>query len=276
MKTIVERLCAFCRKDSPIIIALILTIALMPIAYADSYRLVKEMTGNESIVYDYDRSGTIQCVINYYDGKEDSRTEYFYRDANTLDRKEFSFSDGDGFTLCFHYDDKGTQIELKNPGMGGDLYWTAEGKPSFKWDNKGRITMVIVDGEEDYPDQAWYYSYDSVGRIMTFEVSGYRRDKFTYYSNGEFTRTSTYLQTNETVVTERFNSAGRLIESTDQYGMTSRYVYDQKGMLSEKYYDGKLEYRCSYDYDKNGNISAMTTSYPDGNKIQTEYRYEKA
>ena len=259
--------------SSIVFLALILTV--LPCAYAAQYRLQSEVTDTETVSYRYDSRGRLERKTVSYGGKDSDFTDFFYS-GNVLTEKQFSFADDD-FVLSFHYDSNGTQIELENPGMGGDLFWMKGDEHREIKDTDGRPAMVSV-RSSTVGDRTLYYVFDSRGRINTFEISGFRRDEFTYSANGEYYRKSIYLYPSETRVTritERYNADGQLTESIDQYGMLYCYTYDRNGNLAEITRDGEPEYNCRYEYDQNGNVSAMTKIYPGGYQTRTEYRYEK-
>ena len=257
-----------------ILFALILGILLSvsPSAHAAGYRLAEENCGSEKIVYFYNPRGTLAREIHYSDGEKRYQIEYTYSRKDRLLEKRVKL---DFVTLSFHYDIKGTQIELANEAVGGDVAWSSGERANAEADRKGNVTTLTIVGGTPGTARLFYYTYDKSGRIKTFEISGYRRDNFDYGKKGELTRTSFYLNDYSSSITERRDSDGRLIESVDVYGNSITYTYDVNGREEAKYVNGDLEYSCTYDYDANGNVSRMTRRRPDGMIFVTEYRYEK-
>ncbi len=243
-------------------------------AYAAGYRLKEAICGSERIIYTYNRDGTLARESHIAGGEEDEVVEYTY----PKDRKMMETTIPVGVvTLFFHYDSNGTQIELENPGLGGDVFLMEGESMSTQRDKNGYVTMITFHSSfEGESDRIFYYTYDDKGRIKTFEISGFRRDTFEYDRSGTYTRTSLLFRENESAVRERYDTKGRLIESQNQYGMISTYTYDENGRLSVEYLDGELEYSYRYDTDVNGNIIRMTKYFSGGGKEVTEYRYEKA
>lgn len=261
------------KRISSIAGILVFLLLIVPQAFADEYRLKEAVTNSEHVLYSYDQTGSL-IRETYSDGVEEvyEYIDYFYGDDHRLTDKTISFPDGFG-SLCFHYDSNKTQIEMENPGMGGDYYVLNGETPRELRDKSGKITMAVFSSA--YPTE-YYYSYDETGRISVFEISGYRKDCFEYKSDGTFTRTSIYNADNKAIITEKYDENGRLIESRDQYGFINNFYYDDNGLLVSKYCDGALEYSCQYTYDANGNLSSMTRFLPGNAVIVTEYKYEKA
>ena len=247
-------------------------LSAVPAAYGAGYRLKESVSGNEKVSYTYNSDGTLAKERHTAGGEEYETVEYSYAKDHTLAEKAESMGFG---TLIFHYDSNGTQIELENPGLGGDVFLMEGESISTERNANGNITMITIHNSFE-GDKVYYYFYDEAGRIKTFEYSGARRDTFEYKSSGEFTRTSYLFRDNTTTVRERYNAKGQLIESTDQYGNISTYEYNANGLLSTMYLDGG-EYYFSYRYetDANGNVIRMIRTFSEGGEQVTEYEYEK-
>ena len=263
------------RETISLIIVLLIALMAATPAFAAGYRLKEEVCGGEKIVYTYNRDGSLAGESRMSGGEVYETVEYSYgKDRNLTEKADFISITN--FTLLFHYDSNGTQIELENPGLGGDVYLMEDQNMSVEKNKQGYVTKVTIGGRfEGESETVYCYTYDKYGRIKTFE-SGYFRDTFDYSTSGEFTRTRLEFWDNQSAVRERYDAKGRLIESRDQYGTVSTYTYDEDGRLGAEYYDGELEYSCRYETDAYGNVIRMTQHFLDGEKIVTEYRYENA
>ena len=261
------------------IIALLGIVCLLtgmwPAAHAAGYRLKQVKREGETIRYSYDRSGKCTTEQHYYNGQLDETVQYLYAKDGSLAEKIQSFSGDTSVKLYFHFDKSGTMIEMENPGMGGDVFTQEDEPVREQKDANGRTTMMTI-GDTPESTRVYYYTYDSKGRITMFESSGFRRDVFTYYSDGGFNRTSTRLREGTRKVTERYGAGGRIEMRRDQYDTVYDYYYDQNGKLASEYYDGALMYSYDYIYDSHGNVTTMIRTDASGYTMKTEYQYEKA
>lgn len=271
------------RRLATAIVALVISCSLLPSASAETrYRLKEEINGNGRSLYQYDFEGRIARKIEYdYKNEPYLIDDYIYSKDGLL--AEIRESDPYGKVLDFHYDSNGTQIEFETWGIGGELYWAADAPPFEQKDERGRIVYLKQYGSywgEDL-DGEFYYTYDDLGRILSFETHA-RRDDFSYYSDGSFIRTTTILRTNEKISTEKYDSKGNLIEKDDLYATKWRYVYNSEGLEIERYsqyYDDigeSLAYSFQYEYDSHGNVKSKTVFDSTGEKMYSiEYRYEQ-
>ena len=267
--------------------AALILFGLAPGAFADQYRLIEEIAENydgddiiaTKTVYQYDRSGRLSGSVKYYHEGSSEKTEYVYGANGALTGKQITsiYQDGtEGGVVCFHYDSNGTQIERENWAWGGDLYWYSNDRIKISNDGSGRVKTIRIDEEDGFEPRTWRYSYDSAGRVKTFEILGYRRDVFYYNGDGGYLRESTYAETGETLTTERYDSSGRLTASVDDItGAVIRWVYDRDGRLTEKYSDGELVCHCKYQFDRYGNIVSVTNIFEDDYSEKIQYQYER-
>ena len=261
------------RKTMVFVLLCSLLLSAVPGAFADGYRLKEEVREYDSTVYTYNSNGTLARASYMEGGQEYGYAEYSYaKDGSLAEKAEWM---GYG-KLIFHYDRKGTKIELDNPGAGGDVFLEGGEQGRIERNANGNITKMTVHSMlAGQKDKVYTYLYDEEGRIKTFEISGFRRDTFDYSSSG-FTRTSTSLYDGTSTVRERYNARGQLTESTDMYGNNFTYEYDAEGLLSEKHMPGEVYYSYRYEKDANGNVIKMTAVFSEGGEQVTEYRYEKA
>ncbi len=261
------------RKTIVFVLLCSLLLSAIPGAYAAGYRLKETVKGHTNIFYTYNNDGTLARESYTEGGQEYGYAEYTYaKDGSLAEKTEWM---GYG-KLIFHYDSKGTQIELENAGAGGDVFLEGGEQGRIERNANGNITKMTVHSSfADQKDKVYTYLYDEEGRIKLFEISDFRRDTFDYSSSG-FTRTSTSLYDGTSTVRERYNARGQLTESTDMYGNNFTYEYDAEGLLSEKHMPGEVYYSYRYEKDANGNVIKMTAVFSEGGEQVTEYRYEKA
>lgn len=263
-------------------------ISLCATVFANEYRLVEEVCGSDSTKYYYDSSGRMTEAISFNDASLYQTEQFRYGKDGFLTEKIISDPSG-WFTLYFHYDSNGTQIELENPGMGGDVFTLnpEEAVVKEETDTEGRtirFTKTYNDLSDGSPRiDTYYYSYDADGRITRFQSTG-RTDIFDYNADGSFVRVSINKYDNTSAIREEYNSQGFLIKSVDQYGNISEYYYS-KGKLTHKtitypggdnFPEAKENYFFNYSYDKNGNVSVQLKLDDSNNIISTtEFYYEK-
>ncbi len=259
------------RKTTVFILLFCMLLSAVTAAYAAGCRLKEAVSGSMKTIYLYNSNGTLAEERHTVDGVTEETVVYGYSSDHRLAEKTIQMEYG---ALLFHYDSNGTQIELENPGMGGDIFLMEDESISTERNSNGNVTKISIRSSYDGSKRVYTYTYDEAGRIKTFEMSGSRRDTFDYNGTG-FTRTSFSLWDYTTTVRERYNAKGQLIESTDQYGYKSTYEYNADGRLTAKYMDEGEYYTYRYETDTYGNITRMTSSFSEGWTKVTEYRYEK-
>ena len=261
------------KKMTAIFLCVVLLVSVGAKAFALELRLVEERTGSERTEYIYDDSGRI-------------KEEHFYLGDDLMETRKCSYGkDGslveksiirNDYTLYFHYDVNNTQIELENPGMGGDCFsleYAGDVVYELRDENR-RTVMVTVTSGENSSEMHYYYVYDQQKRIQIFEIENIRKDVFTYNSDGSFVRTSIDLMNGSSTEREVYNSDGKLIRAVSQYGDTTEYTYNENGLLCAEYYEGTKSYVCEYGYDQFGRMLSKTVVYPNGVKTVTTYWYD--
>ncbi|MBR5695369.1 MAG: hypothetical protein IKX43_03935 [Paludibacteraceae bacterium] len=198
-----------------------------------------------SLRYEYDDENRLTRVLASYYGnnteREIARYEYYRHGplarmvlGNTLQGVDYAYT-LQGWT-------KGVNADAAGHDMGGD------GKNNVKRDVYG---YTLQYNENDYNpigrDSSFYQSVSSGG------LAG--RDLY----NGNIAKMSTYL-TNL---------------SSQTFGTQTRsFVYDELNRLKSSQVVGSADYKTSYDYDANGNITGLTRNGMNGQAIDNlTYHY---
>ena len=260
-------------------------------------------TIEEETEYSYNKTGDLQ-KISYYDYYQDGLTrvlkmeEYYDNDGKCIQRVDYSngetyiyeYTYGKNGTLVeekqiypstpyeiyYHYDSRGTKIELWNEGMGSDV-WTGFGQELVKKDynQDGFIEKIRIGYELDYGEYVgtyaydnYYHDYESSGRIIEFrEVTegGYwdgdiKKDNFIYSEGGSFYRTR------DGRIREIYNSNGNMIIQEGQYGDISEYNYNEEG--------NPVSLPDQFEYDQNGNVKTVKFGWSEETYGIIELLYE--
>ena len=198
-----------------------------------------------SLRYEYDDENRLTRVLASYHGNntehEIARYEYYRHGplarmvlGDTLQGVDYAYT-LQGWT-------KGVNADAAGHDMGGD------GKNNVKRDVYG---YTLQYNENDYNpigrDSSFYQSVSSGGLVG--------RDLY----NGNIAKMSTYL-TNL---------------SSQSFGTQTRsFVYDELNRLKSSQVVGSTDYKTSYDYDANGNITGLTRYGMNGQPIDDlTYRY---
>ena len=269
-----------------IICVLAVILSLNAAAFAKDFCLLEEVNGSNTTRYYYDNTGKLTESISFNSTSIYQTVQYFYGGDGQLTEKIQSDPSG-WLTLYFHYDTQGVQIELENPGMGGDVYSleSEEAVIEEQYDDAGRTVLLtkkyisLSDGFTAV--DSYYYSYDSSGRILRFQSTG-RTDIFNYNPDGSFTRISMNKRDNSSAIREVYNSRKSIERSVDQYGNITLYSYDASGKMMRKtiinpesgsFPERKEIYNYQYEYGQNGIITAMLEIAESGYQNRTEYNY---
>lgn len=203
------------------------------------------------VKFEYGKEKTGGKLLTTSTTNEEGKTEYFdYDIAHNIT----TYKDHDGNVTVYHYDDKHRTVEQQNPD--GTVIKNI-------YDAKGNLKLKNINGNNTS------YDYDSEGNPV----------RITYQNEGR-----SYTEKYE------YDSCGYVTKHTDCDGITSEYIRDSRGNITEykkggntiyaetfddagrvkthsEYTDNKII--TSYEYDRYGNrISKIT------NGIQTEYKYD--
>lgn len=176
---------------------------------------------------------------------------------------QYKGMEGENCLTTAEYDENGNVIKtVEKNADTGEVTRTVT-----KEYDKNNNLIAYNDNYGGY-DQYYNYEYDSKNRMT--KASG-------DYGDGGFKRTFSY------------DSKGRNIECVstygsggDEYGYNDYYTYNKKGYLitSSYVYEGTMKSETTYTYDKNGNITYITTveeyynQNSDGAAQTYTYKYE--
>ena len=195
-------------------------------------------------------------------------TENAYDDRGNL----LSIIDPVGQTTSFSYDVAGNPLSLSLPGNLTQ---------SFSYDSRGNVLT-----QTDALGSITAYTYDAVGNQLTetrtqstsigtrtlltetdYDGEG-RAIAERFFEDGVLVRTSS----------TEFDAVGNRVATTDPLGRVTRFVYDERGQMTETIYpddtpaDQTDNPRTSMEYDEAG----QTIAKIDELGRRTEYRYDQA
>lgn len=211
--------------------------------YDDHGRLLRQVsTGSydicEEILYTYDAAGSPVGVVTKNNRGSSNSVRTFDENGNLL---TVSYSDEDGYTYSeiYKYDKNGNELSCTRTSSGIVTTRTRT------YDEQGR---VLTDKSEGGLQYSQTYAYDADGNVILEE----------YAESGSWQRTETV-----------YNSFGDPVKKTDSFSdgtkivYTTRYTYGAAGrVLAEAgYQDDTIAYTRSYSYDKNGNVTEISTQY---------------
>ena len=210
---------------------------------------IRDAFGNEEH-YSYDALG--RTIIKT--DRDGYRTEYGY----TSDGKIKNISYGDGTSVEMEYTAL-RQLALIRDWLGETKFRRdCAGNPTEITDHKGRTVAYEWGsmGERrsiTYPDgNKVIYEYDEMLRLQKMQIEN-RVEESPYLPVTE----RTYGRSEE--IHYKYDSMGRIAEKLFPEGMCTRWLYDEKGQLTELVHEdryGILD-RYQYEYDLMGNKTAI-------------------
>lgn len=236
-----------------------------------SYDLMNRLTtvthdSGGSVELTYDVMGRLKTMT----GPNNNTFVYTYDNKGRL----VSVTDSLGLVKNYVYDANGHLISIEDPL--GALHLVV--------DPAGRVRQLSLDGGTTYQLQ-----YDSMDRIVGINVDGLSSTT-TYDSRGLTSGVSlgsgaieasytfnglgqlTLVQdANGQNWTRQYDSAGRLIASSDPASNTITYSYDNRNRISQVTFPGGLG-TCTYTYDATGNLTRAL--YSDGTDLNYTYNAE--
>jgi hypothetical protein len=226
----------------------------------------------------------------FSDGKLGSRHTFKY-DINIMERTENDFSRGDGDVAIYTYtyDDNKNVLESKINSEFGEVMH----KYSYKYDGRGNLLEKYDEGK------LWSnYKYDSKGNlieIFSFDYAGRITNKFIckYYDNGNNLEKEELSYSGDGVIysqkTEKYDINGKISIYIQTYNgildCKVKFRYDKKGNLAERFeYRLKqknvsseecLAFSEKFKYDSRNNLIEKVTTYDDGSNSTEKFKFDK-
>lgn len=180
-------------------------------------------------------------------------------------------------TEKFEYDDNGNRTYYERTNQNGS-YWKRS-----KYDAKSLVVEEKgFDGSENFQTE---YEYNNTGKpaVITYIVSSNVTEKRVYNHTGnkaivEAYRGGTSLYSKIRLIYDNNNN---ILEETTlgldgKENGTKKYKYNGKSQLitEEKYFNGKLIHKLSYEYDARGRLINQYEETPDQEKfVEKAYIY---
>lgn len=248
------------------------------------YALTERVSGDERIVFKFDRFGNPTFYAGYEDGKETYLQEIedeYDRNGNMIrsSYKQDNFEDYRRVT-DYTYDNDGNLILAVSTRDSQEIDRT-----EYKYDSNGNMVLCVnYRNGQEYSRDAFEYKYDNneiVTSYIEFEDNGQEKWSidFQYDSNGRLTREIRigshypYLA-GETIY--EYNSQGNLLrevacdEGGRETGYYTVYEYDTRGnrTLAIHYRDGQEMMRDEYSSNGMTRTAPNTDDYAQYTKMR--------
>ena len=195
--------------------------------------------------------GNTGLISNYIDRFKNTRTKYTYDLANRLvGVREYSGTQLSGNALIssarYIYEDKTNRLieTVRQSQLGGQSFNYTYGN-TLEGQNPDAVYAVSYNGAGHIG-----YAYDALGRLSGRTLSAINKTQEYSYAQGGYGTDSTTT----------------LVESVTSGGITTSYVYDQNGNITELKRNGETVE--SYTYDSLNQLKTVTR-----NGVTTEYTY---
>ena len=195
--------------------------------------------------------GNTGLISNYIDRFKNTRTKYTYDLANRLvGVREYSGTQLSGNALIssarYIYEDKTNRLieTVRQSQLGGQSFNYTYGNTAVG-ENPDAVYAVSYNGAGHIG-----YAYDALGRLSGRTLSAINKTQEYSYAQGGYGTDSTTT----------------LVESVTSGGITTSYVYDQNGNITELKRNGETVE--SYTYDSLNQLKTVTR-----NGVTTEYTY---
>jgi YD repeat-containing protein len=243
----------------------------------DAFGRVTQITdqrGNVSKA-EYDRLGRTTATVDALGGRRLITYDGFSRTLTTRD----ALSN----TSTYSYNDSTRTMTVTTPGgvaistvynrHGQTLSVTSAGNTtSYTYDRNGKLT-----GTSDSLGTLLGKTYDRSGRVLTSTDARGIQTTFTYDAAN---RVLTSMQDSATgglalTTTYVYDGEGRLTDVTEPSGRLTRTSYDRDGRVTQVAVDPNgLNLRTAYAYDKQGNQLTVTEGFGGSNPRTTQYTYD--
>ncbi len=153
---------------------------------------------------------------------------------------------GNGDYVNYVYDDLGRTVKIKK--NGSDAY-------SWRYNASGDTAM-----HTDYVnDRVYYYTYDSLGRIVAETEKTQGGDEYRFANNYVYDAT---------------NNLTKLTNTADGLAVTTKYYYDTANRPSESYLNSYVDHQ--YTYDTLGRLNYTTLNFKSDATVKVDYTYANA
>jgi hypothetical protein len=230
------------------------------------------------VITSYDKLGNISEEINYYKGKEISKTNSTYDSLRILESYFYKKGSKD-FTrkwVYTYYPDKSKKSSVIYDAKGKVLYtWNYECKPEGELASKHKDTTEVCKNEEIDKDG------NKITTSRRFNEKGkpykvvYKKNK-----NNQMLEYSVYHENNQLSSYYKYTDEGKM----EEYGIYNEkgreifktiYSYDannnQTGITSFK--KGSMTYKWTYSYNTMNFVEKMDL-YKKGGELQSSYKYD--
>ncbi|MBN2820019.1 MAG: hypothetical protein JXP36_13670 [Bacteroidales bacterium] len=211
------------------------------------------------------------------DGRKTSFSVY---DENGFVLKSFSFNPKGDTTSYekYAYDKNGNRTIYERQSLSGEYKKESEYNTISKlieeygYDGSAKFRTVLTYDDKNRVTEIVYYIVDRVDEKRVYTYNG-NKASVEILKQGLHLTSSIDLVFNDAqqVISEDYKSIeGKLLES-------KKYEYSSKGDLikEEKYKDGNMFYRITYDYDINRNLLAVSEESMSKEKfIKKKYTYD--
>ena len=204
--------------------------------YNNRWQLISITDNNgDGISYGYDVKGNMTSMTD----QEGHKSLYEYDEYGRL----ISETDPNGNKTSYSYDDNDNPVK-KTDALGNSIY--------LDYDALGRCVSAYAYDKsgEKYETR---YGYDALGRVIyTIDEEGIK-SYISYDVNGNIC--STGDNSSNTTSSLKYDSMGRLSESTDISNTKTTYAYDNMGRLTKAVTVlGNKTRTSAYTYDERGNL----------------------
>ena len=216
--------------------------------------------GNVTTTYTYPETGNkgIPKSVTVADslGRSATTTYDYYDNYNFIK----SITDPTGATVEYEYDYGGT---IKN-GLLTKVTDPNGNVTEYTYDDRSNLLTSVSNPDESLGNPQTEFTY-SLGKKLSGISNSDINYSFAYNDYG--TTDSVGVSETLSLVTNQYDSSGRLDTVTYGNGSTKKYVYDNKNRVSAEIYDGSVAFQ--YYYNKTGNLGKVVD-----NENDTEWIYQ--
>lgn len=177
---------------------------------------------------------------------------------------------------CFGYDGLGRLVSVTNAHGTTNATWA-----TYAYDEAGNQTNQM-----DALDRMTRYEFDDLGRRIRRILPGGQKESFVYDPVGNLLRHTNFINT--LVITNEYDSMNRLLRKWSGSTLLESYAYTASGQRASRtdesgsyawVYDLRDRVRTNstpvgalyYGYDRNGNLTNLLSSTPNGVSIAYQY-----